>query len=125
MEIRKGFETALDAIEKQFEFLNNFGFIKSGHKKLPDRVSVGFKGSKYDILLNFEFIEENFDFSIIEKDNPNISKPIWKVIQDLDPNFNYNLSKPNLSEYKTALNYLSHKLKAVLPEVLSDSYYLK
>ena len=122
MHLRKGFETALEDIKKEFSYLEIYGFVSSGETLLPDRVSLGYKGNKYDILLAYEFIEENFDFNLIEARDPHVHRQFWKIIQDHDPGFDYRNVKPQNIQYKKQLKYMAKRFENVLPLVLSDSY---
>ena len=68
MEIRKGFENALKDIEEEFNFLPTAGFQISGKNQLGHRVSIGYKGPKFNISLDYAFIEETFYFDLIDNE---------------------------------------------------------
>lgn len=89
MSTRKGFETALEDIKNEFSYLENYGFVCSGETQKGDRVSRGYLGKKYNLVLAYEFIGENFDFSLIKKSDPSVYKPIWKIIQENDLSFDH------------------------------------
>lgn len=116
--MRKGFETASVDIKKEFSFLKDFGFIISGEIIQPHKTSIGYTGSRFNILLSYEFMEENFDFSLISVNDTSKYRQLWKVISEINPDFDYRLAKPGLSAYKDQLAYLASSFRRVLPFVI-------
>lgn len=125
MEIRNGFENVLKDIQIEFDFLKNYGFQISGKSLSGYRVSIGYKGAKFNLTLDYPFMEEIFYFELIDKNNPSIFKTMWKVIEELDSTFEYKLSKPSLTEYKQQLHYIANKFKTILPILLHKNYSLQ
>lgn len=125
MEMRKGFENVINDMHKEFDYLLNFGFQISEETKSGGRACLGYKGIKFNLSLDYAFLEETFYFELIEKNNPSIFKTMWKVIEELDSTFEYKLSKPTLTEYKQQLHYIANKFKTILPLLLSNNYGLQ
>jgi hypothetical protein len=113
MEKRAGFENALKDIKMEFEFLKEYGFQLSGESDLPYKASVGYRGIFFNILLNYEFMEQNFDFCLINKNDPSQHTQFWKILDELNPNFKYERIKPTLDEYKEPLHQLALEFKKI------------
>jgi hypothetical protein len=117
----------IDDIRGEFDYLESYGFKPSGETITPGRVSIGFQGKDYNISLSFEYIAENFDFVLIDIQNPANYRQFWRLIHkySLEP-FDYYAMKPTYEDYtdytyesyKDQLHVLASKFKAVLPIVL-------
>lgn len=122
MEVRRGFEKVIDDIKFDFQFLLELGFYMSGETDLSHRASVGYKGEKYDFFLGYEFIEENFDFLLVDNKRPSVYIPLWKLIRRFDPSFDYKLAKPQKDEYRLAMKYISEKTEKIMPQILNPNF---
>lgn len=122
--MRKGFEDSLLEIKMAFAYLLDYNFTISGETNNEDRVSIGYKGGVYNILLSYEFLAENFDFVLIDAKNPYRSIQLWKILDKLDPSFDYFKIKPNLTEYKSQLVLMSEMFRRCLPILMSENIFL-
>lgn len=115
MEKRTGFENALKDMKMEFEFLKEYGFQLSGETDLPHKASLGYRGKSFSILLNYEFMEQNFDFCLINKNDPSQYTQFWKILKAVNQDFKYERIKPTLNEYKEPLHQLASEFKKVCP----------
>jgi hypothetical protein len=112
----------IDEIKREFDYLESYGFKPSGETISVGLVSTGFFGKDYNISLLFEYIAENFDFVLIDVQNPANHRQFWKLIHkySLEP-FDYYEMKPTYinESYKEQLHVMASKFKAVLPIILT------
>jgi hypothetical protein len=115
-------QEVIDDIKREFDYLPSYGFEPSGETVNPGWVSTGFLGIDYNISLFFEYMAENFDFVLIDVQNPANHRQFWRLIHkySLEP-FDYYAMKPAyLTEsYKDQLHIMASKFKAVLPIILT------
>jgi hypothetical protein len=114
-------QEVINDIIREFEYLKSFGFKPSTSTVLEHRVSTAFLGEDFNILLWFEYMVEDFDFSLIDVKDPSQHCQFWKLIERYSSDeFNYKEIKPRYGEpYKPKLHNLATKFEKVLPVILA------
>ncbi|HSF46647.1 MAG TPA: hypothetical protein VLA58_11590 [Chitinophagaceae bacterium] len=113
-------EDVINDIIREFEYLETYGFKRSTSTVLEHRVATAFLGEDFNILLWFEYMAEDFDFSLIDVKDPSKHCQFWKLIERYSPDgFDYEDIKPRYGEpYKPKLHNLATKFEKIVPIIL-------